>query len=181
MEQVNQKYDKIMGILKRTKPVLGSTNEIEEKVLHRILEKQETDGDLPDLINFLFGWTYIKWVRRSLVTASVFIVIVFAFQQSMIMKQLNILSRQIDSYERDASGVTSKYMNRKMLMLRYSGRRFPVINKINSDKQVEELLRSIDQLKKDYKDLHNMIEEDPELKKLIEKKLSEITDNKIKL
>ena len=46
---------------------------------------------------------------------------------------------------------------------------------------MEELFRTIDQLKKEYKDLDKMIEEDPELKKLIEKKLSEINGNKIKI
>ena len=46
---------------------------------------------------------------------------------------------------------------------------------------MEELFRTIDQLKMEYKDLDKLIEEDPELKKLIEKKLSEINGNKIKI
>ena len=41
MEQVNEKYEKVLEILRRTKPVLGSTDEIEENVLERISEKQE--------------------------------------------------------------------------------------------------------------------------------------------
>jgi hypothetical protein len=181
MGQTNEKYDKVLGILKGAKPVLGSTDEIAEKVLHKILEMMEPQADLSDLVKFLFGWTYIKWVRRSLITASVFLVTVFVFQQSMIMKQMNNLSRQIESYQRDTSGPSSEYMNRKMLLFRYSERRFQFTKKSDSDKQIGELLQSIDQLKKEYKQLHYMIEEDPELKKLIEKKLSEITDIKIKL
>jgi ferritin-like metal-binding protein YciE len=68
-----------------------------------------------------------------------------------------------------------------MMLLRFSGKRFPFIKKANSDKQLKELFRAIDQLKKEYKKLDSMIKEDPELKKLIEKKLSEIDGNKIKL
>jgi len=181
MEQANEKYEKVMEILRGTNPVLRSTNEIEEKVMNRISVNRRPDTDMSDLIDFLFGWTYIKWVRRSLVAASVFLVIVFVFQQSIMMRQISNLSRQIESYERDASGIPGGYTDRRMLMLRFSERRFPFLKKNNSDKQLEELFRTIDQLKMEYKDLQNMIEEDPELKKLIEKKLSEINGNKIKI
>ena len=181
MEQVNDKYEKVLEVLKRTKPVLGPTDEIEERVLYRISGKQKPEADLSDLIDFLFGWTYIKWVKRSLVTASVFLVILFIFQQSIIMKQIYHLSRQIESYERDASGVPGEHLDRRMLLYRFSEKRFVISKKSNSEKQVEELFRSIDQLKKEYKELNNLIEEDPELKKLIERRLLEITDNKIKL
>jgi hypothetical protein len=181
MEQVNDKYEKVMEILKRAKPVLGSSDEIEEKVMSKISGKRKHNRDLSDLLDFLFGWTYITWVRRSLITASVFLVVVFVIQQSLIMRQINNLSRQIDTYEKDASGVSSEDLNRKLMIFRLSDKRFPIIRKSESDKQVEELFRSIDQLKKEYKDMHNMIEQDPELKKLIEKKLSEITESKIKL
>jgi hypothetical protein len=181
MEQANGKYEKVLEILKRTKPVLGSTADIEKKVLNKISGKKKSKMDLSDLINFLFGWIYIAWVRRSLITASVCIVIVFVFQQSMMMKQINNMSRQIESYERDSKGISGEYPDRKMMLLRFSEKRFSLFKKTNSDKQVEELFRTIDQLKMEYKELDKLIKEDPELKKLIEKKLSEIDGNKIKI
>ena len=181
MEQVNGKYEKVLEILKRTKPVLGSSEDIEEKVLKRISRKQVPEQNLSDLLEFLFGWTYIAWVRRSLVAASVCIVIVFVFQQSMMMRQINNLSRQIESYERDASVVPGNFTDRRMLLLRFSEKRFPLFKKSKSDKQVEELFRTIEQLKREYKELDSILKEDPELKKMIEKKLSEINGNKIKI
>ncbi len=182
MEQVNEKYERVLEFLKQAKPVLDSTDEIEEKVTGTGSQRDRKQGrDLSELIDFLFGWTYITWVRRSLITASVFLVLVFVFQQSLIMNQINNLSRQIDTYEKDASGVSSENLNRRMLMYRLSDKRFPLVKKSESEKQLEKLFRSIDEFEKEYKDLHNMIEQDPELKKLIEKKLSEITESKIKL
>ena len=181
MEQEKGKYEKVLEILRRTNPVMSNPDEIEEKVLNSILEKQRPGTELNDLIDFLFGWTYITLVRRSLITVSVFLVIMFIFQQSIMMKQINHLSRQIDSYERDASGLPGEYPDRRMMMLRFSEKRLPFFRKARSEKQVEELFRTIDQLKKEYKDLDKMIKEDPELKKLIEKKLSEIDGNKIKI
>jgi len=179
MEQVSEKYEKVLKVLKQAKPVLDSTVDIEEKVLARISGDLKPKRDLSELIDFLFGWTNITWVRRSLITASAFLVIVFVFQQSLIMKQINNLSRQIDAYEKDATGVSGENLSRRMLIFRLSERRFPVVKKGESEKQLEELFRSIDKFEKEYKDLHNLIEQDPELKKLIEKKLSEITDSKI--
>lgn len=180
MEQVNGKYEKVMEILKRAKPVLGSTADIEEKVLYSISESNKSIMNLSDLINFLFGWTYITWVRRSLIAASVCVVTVFVFQQSIMMKQINNLSRQIESYERDASGVPGQYRDRRAV-LRFPEKRFSLFRKTNSDKQLEELFRTIDQLKMEYKELDKLIKEDPELKKLIEQKLSEINGNTIKI
>jgi hypothetical protein len=181
MEQTNEKYKKVLEILKNSKPVLGSYADIEEKVLERISVKQKSKIELSDLVDFLFGWTYIAWVRRSLITASVCMVIVFVFQQSIMMKQINNLSRQIESYERDASGAPLEYPERRMMFLRFSEKRFPLFRNGRSDKQVEELLRTIDQLKKEYKELDSMLKDDPELKGMIEKKLSEINGNRTKI
>jgi hypothetical protein len=181
MERGNDKYEKVIKILKDAKPVLGSTAGIEEKVLSRIPMKKKSKIDLSGLIDFLFGWTYIAWVRRSLITTAVLIVIVFVFQQSIMMKQIFNLSRQIESYERDASGIQGIYTERKMTILRFTEKRNPFFRKTNSEKQVEELFRTIEDLKKEYKELDSIIKEDPELKKLIEKKLSEIDGSKIKI
>lgn len=50
-----------------------------------------------------------------------------------------------------------------------------------SEKQMKELLESVNELQIKYKDLENLIEEDPELKKLIKKKLIENNRTKINL
>ena len=46
---------------------------------------------------------------------------------------------------------------------------------------MKELLESVNELQVKYKDLEKLIKEDPELKKLIEKKLIEINRTKINL
>jgi hypothetical protein len=181
MEPVNENYKKVLEILKQSKPVLNSSVEIEENVMERISPMRKHKRDFAGLIDFVFGWTYITWVRRSLITASVFLVLVFVLQQGLLIMQINNLGRKIDSYEKDASGVNREEMSRRLLIFRLSDKRFPKLKKGGSDKQLEELFRSIDDLKAEYKDLHIMIEQDPELKKLIEQKLSEITESKVKL
>jgi hypothetical protein len=181
MEQPVEKYKKVIGIMKSEKPVLTNPDEIVNEVLNRITAKKIAGEARMDLIDFVFSWIYIKWVRRSLVAASVLLVIVFVIQQSLMLKQIQRLSNRIESYENGASIVPGEIMEKRMLMLRFSEKRLPFLKKNSPDKQVDDLFRTIDQLKKEYKNLDNQINEDPELKKLIEEKLSEISGSKIKL
>lgn len=50
-----------------------------------------------------------------------------------------------------------------------------------SEKQMNELLESINELKTRYKDLEDLINGDPELKKLIEEKIKEKNHTKLNL
>ena len=181
MEQANEKYKRALEVLKRNTPVLNSPDDITEKVLSRLSGKYKQEKERFDLVEFFFGWTYINWVRRSLVAVSVFLAVMFVFQQSIIMKQINNLSRQIDYNGKGATAITGDLPDSRLMLFSIPGRRLQILRKFNSDKQVEDLFRSIDQLQKEYKSLHKIIEEDPGLKKLIEKRLSEISDSKVKL
>ena len=67
------------------------------------------------------------------------------------------------------------------MMYKISGRRFPAKSITISDKQMRQLLESVNELQTENKDLLNMIEGDPELKTIIEKKLIENSRTKIKL
>jgi hypothetical protein len=50
-----------------------------------------------------------------------------------------------------------------------------------SQKRIEMLLESLDKLQSDYGELMRIIQDDPELKELIEKKLDERNSTKVKL
>jgi signal recognition particle subunit SEC65 len=62
-----------------------------------------------------------------------------------------------------------------------SGRLFPSKTITISERQMKELLESVKELQIKYKDLEKLIEEDPGLKKNIEKKLIENNRTKINL
>jgi hypothetical protein len=181
MEKGNEKYDKVLEMLRKSEPVLTSADEITENVLKIISGKTKKRADLTEVLDFMFSWTYNVWVRRSLITAAAVMVIIFIYQQGVILNQINQLSRQINDSGWNASTVNMRYINNSTLLFRFRERLYPAGKTDISDRKVEELLRSIDQLKKEYKDLHELIENDPELKRLIEKRLSEIDGNKTKL
>lgn len=181
METESEKYKRILKILRESKPVLDSTEAIEMEVIRRISEVQKPKLLLSDLTEFLFGWIYINWVRRSLITTSVLLVMLFVWQNSVILRQNNFLIRHILVSEGKTVNIPSMRMEKLLMMYRNTSKRFSSENITVTDKQLNQLIESIDELKSQYKDLKNIIEENPELKKYIEEKLSEKNQTKINL
>ncbi len=181
MIQESEKYEKILSILKKSKPILKSTEDIEKEVIHRISGTQRTDFVLSDVIDFMFGWVYISWVRRSLIMASVVLVLIFVYQQGIILKQINFLSRQTILIDGETDSNPADEIEKKLIIYKLQSHRFPSNSIKISEKQMEQFLESVNELQVKYKDLLNLIEEDPELKKLIEKKMIESNRTKNKL
>jgi hypothetical protein len=173
MKTGNENYTKVMDILRKSKPELDSTGDIEREVIKRIERVNHSRLSLSDLVDFLFSWVYIQWVRRSLITASIALVLVFIYQQSVILKRIDYLSRQTIVTERESRSANAEEVEKMLMVYRNSGMRFPSKNITISERQMKELIESVNELQLKYKDLENLIEEDPELKKLIEKKLIE--------
>jgi signal recognition particle subunit SEC65 len=173
MEPGNEKYNKVLDLLRKSKPDLDSTDDIKREVIKRIERVNHSRLSLSDLVDFLFGWVYIQWVRRSLITASIALVLVFIYQQSVILKRIDYLSRQTIVTERENGSAPADEVEKMFMVYRNSGRRFPTKNITISEKQMKELIESVNELQLKYKDLENLIQEDPELKKMIEKKLIE--------
>ena len=181
MDMESEKYNKIVSVLRKSKPLLNSTEDIQREVIKKISMASHPKLNLSEVIEFLFGWVYISWVRRSLIIASVMLVVFFVWQQGIIMKQINYLSRQTIIIDRETATDPVEVIEKRLLIYKLSGRRFPSQTITISEKQMNQLLDSVNDLKIKYKDLINLIEEDPELKKYIENKLNENNRTKIKL
>jgi len=181
MEKSDEKLDRVINLLRNTKPLLGSTVDIEREVINEISKKHQNRLVISDIIDFLFGWAYIGWVRRSLITASVLLVVFFVWQQGIIIKQINYLSSQPVIVESEARSYLTDFSGNKMMLFKLFGNKLPAQNVTISKKQMDTLLESVNDLQTKYKDLIDLIEEDPELKKYIENKLTELNRTKIKL
>ena len=181
MYQGSEKYRRVLDLLRKCKPVLGSAEDIEAEVMKKISGVPRTGIHFSDIIDFLFGWVYIGWVRRSLITASVALVIIFVYQQGIILKQISLLSRQVIVSDKENYSNPSNELDSRILMYRLSGRRFPFQKITISEKELNQFLESINELHDKYKDLLKLIEEDPDLKRYIEKKLEENKRKNIKL
>ena len=181
METESEKYKKVMNLLRNSKPELDSTEDIEIEVIKMIKKADRTGFNLTDAIDFLFGWVYIGWVRRTIITASVALVLVFVFQQGVILKRIDILSRQTIVPVKENVTTASDEIKKLLVIYKNSGKRFPPKTITISEKEMKELLESVNELQSKYKEIETIIEGDPELKQLIEKKLIENNRTKINL
>jgi hypothetical protein len=181
MESDDGKYQKVIGLLKRSNPDPGSTLDIEQNVLSAIMNERKYESSSGSTIDIIFSWTSIKWVRYSLVTASVALVLLFVFQQSIIMREISQVNRIIIENGNTGYSPDNYEFERRAQLLNLSGKKLQLKQRELSDRKVKELLESIDKLGRDYQELRDVIDANPELRKLIEKKMAEVNENKIKL
>jgi hypothetical protein len=177
----SENYKKILKLLRSSKPTLLSTKEIENEVIKKISITLKPKYSISDVIDFFFGWVYINWVRRSLITCSVLLIMVFVWQQSIILKRINNLRRETITVERETSSKRIEDIERMLTRYSKSGGKLNTKTMDISEVEVEELLMSFKELQVKYKDLENLINSDPELKKYIGKKLEEKGNSKFKL
>jgi hypothetical protein len=178
MRAGNDRYKKIMEILRKSSPDLAEPEEIENEVIKRIQHENRRTRRVSDFIESLFGWVYIGWVRRSLVAAAVVLVGIFIYQQAFILKQVNTISKQVVNIGNESVSVSSSELDKKLTLYKISTRLSPGREIKISENQLEELLYSYKNLQIRYKDIMRIIEEDPELKQYIENKLDEEKRNK---
>jgi hypothetical protein len=181
MRTEDGKYERVMDLLRKSPPGLSSAEGIQKEVMRRISKKTRKSALNEELIDILFGWIYIGWVRRTLITASVILVVVFVWQQSVILKQINFLGKQIIVPGEETILTTSQQAEKLLTLYKSSQKVFTSRSITISEKQLNQLLESVNELKVQYKDLIELIDENPELKKYIEEKLADKAKTKIKL
>jgi hypothetical protein len=181
MKPESEKYYKVLDLLRKSKPELDSTENIEIEVIKQIKRTDHARSNISDAVDFLFSWVYIVWVRRSLITASFALVMIFVYQQGIILKRIDLISRQAVISDKGIIATPTEQLEKLLTIYRMSGRKFPSQDMTISEGQMKELLESVKELQLKYKDLENLIEGDPELKKLIEQKLTNSNRNKVNL
>ena len=174
------KYERVLDLLRKSKPVLQSPDVIRDKVVDRIMSNGDKKDSSPGILDFLFGWVYIEWVRKGLITASAAIVLVFIYQQGVILKRINNLNRQTVFIESQIITGSSNNADAAFLY-RLAGRKIPAGDLNISERQMRQMMRSYNELEEKYRDLLNLIAGDPALTKYIEEPLSEDYKRKLKL
>ena len=181
MKAGSEKYDRVINLLRKSNPELDSTAGIERDVIRKISEIERSGINFSGVVDFLFGWVYIGWVRRSLIAASVVMVMIFVYQQGVILKRIDKISRQVVVSDKEIIPNIDDKIEKLLMVYKNSGRKFPSKTITISEGQMKELLESVKDLQSKYKDLEELIDGDPELKKLIEKKLTDSNRTKINL
>lgn len=177
MENSSDSYQKVLDLLKRSRPQPGHPQIMEEKIMQSIKMHNAGMTLTPSGPGGLFGWTRIVWVRRAFSAAAVLMLVFLAYQQSIIIRQISVLNQQLvpGNPGKPSSGTAGSM---ELLLYRLSAGRDQEISSEISGDRVVELIESAGMMSEKYRDLLQMINEDPDLKKLIEQKLEKKLENK---
>jgi hypothetical protein len=173
MTSHNNKYIKIIGVLKKSKPELLFPEHVEDKIINRITGVNQEEGRLPGILEGLFGWIYIGWIRRALTTIAIMLVGLFVYQQAFIMRQVRQISEKVINISNGSNSVTSQGMMKMMTFYKISNSLSSGETTLISERELEELINSYQDIIDRYRDLMEIIKTDTVLKELIEKRLEE--------
>ena len=181
MDEGKNKYEKVVKIIRESKPVLSNAGEIEDAVIRSIRDKEKDRGLIIGLVESIYGWIYIGWVRRSLVGAALIIFTVFIYQQADILRSVRSLEKEIVSISSEQPSVNVRDLERRFTVFKISskistGRKIEVY-----ESQLQEIIDSYKNLEQKYENLNRIIEEDSLLKNYFENKLKEEENNRSKI
>jgi hypothetical protein len=181
MDQEQERYDKVIEVLRRSRPNPGDPEHLSEKVIRQI-QKERTSVSVTELISeFIFGWVYVGWVRRVMVTAAICLMLFFGYQQSVTLKKIESISaRSLVDVDLLNPGIYRSVPNR-MKMFTVFGRKTGEGKIEISEKELDKFIESMNDLQERYKDIFRRIETDQELKKYVEDRLNKRVSVKPKI
>ncbi|HLP73456.1 MAG TPA: hypothetical protein VK155_11180 [Bacteroidales bacterium] len=171
MKTGEEKYREVIKALKNSAEDPLRVTEIEEAIIRSVSEPGKSGSEKQGVLDFIFGWIWIGWVRTSLITASFCLVIFFVWQQNNILNKIEKLQSEIRQNDRMITYNPSLSLERKLLLNRISEDE-SLTEKITIDRS--DLLRMIDSLEivqNRYRNIMELIGNDPALKKAVEQKL----------
>lgn len=173
-----EKYRRAVDLLKEAGRI-HDVSQVEREVMTKLYDLENRKSPAVVIYGFLFGWTEIMWVRRSLILASFVLILMFVYQQSVIVRQLNTLSSHIvfDNL-RPSSSIQTERLTRLKLIKSSAGR---MDEDLLTDEQIQQMIKSYDKLRTEYESLLKIIEADPELKRIFNERLSDMNHEKIKM
>jgi hypothetical protein len=173
----NNKYDRLIDSLRKSKPVFNNAEDLSERVIRHIREEKSAVTLRELVIEFFFGWVYIGWVRKSMVTAAIVILIFFGYQQTLILQRINGLPPQNSAYDQAPGAISGDKATNSMVLFRMNGKKLSEKEITISEKEIDELIKSVNKIQLKYGDLFTLIEKDPVLKKYVESKMIQSRKN----
>jgi hypothetical protein len=90
------KYNKVIEILKKNKPILEEKERLTEQIMNSLQKPENETKMFQEKLSFyLFGWADVKWVRGAMAVAATFLIGIFIIQQVAITDRINSLEEQL--------------------------------------------------------------------------------------
>ena len=164
----NDKYFKVIKVLKGNKPTLPDKKELIDGVMQKIRGEAQKTTVHEKLSNYLFGWADIGWVRGTMALAATVLIGIFIIQQVVITDRINSLEKQlvrtVNTYQNQETdlGIMQKVLLNVVAKDQMADDSITV-----SRSDLEELLNAYLELKKNYDE----IKENRSVETYIQKKI----------
>jgi hypothetical protein len=90
-----KKYTRLINRLKNSSPELEFKEVLVDEIMERIRKPEPSSGGKGKLIDYIFGWSGIYWLRGSMAAIAAVFVGVFIFQQVSIANRFDSLENQL--------------------------------------------------------------------------------------
>ncbi len=88
-------YYKVIENLKSSKPTLTDREELIDRIMNKIHVKGERMSIQKIVSQYLFGWAEVKWIRGAMALAATLFIGIFIIQQVVITDRINSLEKQL--------------------------------------------------------------------------------------
>ncbi len=151
--EAKDKLDKIYSRLDSYKPEPEDRSDMIRNVMDKTSEPNK-EQSIGKIMNILFGWTEILWVRRGLITISMGLIFVFVFQQFSIVSRIGQLeSRMVESSTEKILRQQGEHVLLNSVIMKEMQEGQLQDSVMVSDKDLRDLVNSYSDLQRRYQDL----------------------------
>lgn len=172
MKGIDEDYDKFTEVMGRSHDAPAYPDLLAERIIGRVLGESRKAGSRLTIQKFIFGWTSVAWVRRSLAIASLLLVGMFAYQQFEILtgiRDINYRMKEGGGFEVRPS---ASYDQGKVLQLATSPSDGLDSIKVSVE-DISRLIESYNKLEISWERINRILQRNPDLLRKIEKEYSE--------
>ena len=180
MSENAEKYDKVVRMLRKSEPFLLHPESIEDMVIKRIKNNNRMKDTSP-VLDGLFSWIYIGWIRRSFILLSISLLMIFVYQQAGIIRAVRNLENEVVSIKDGKDLNKTSGIERRLTLFKVTSGLVPEHRVEIYESQLKEFMDSYNEILVKYKNLTKIIEEDTLLKKYVETRLTDESRDKSKL
>ncbi|MCB9013480.1 MAG: hypothetical protein H6539_05515 [Bacteroidales bacterium] len=95
MENTEDKYRRLIDRLRENKPELEGADDLTDSIMRKIRRESEKGMNPGDILNWLFAWAGIPWLRNSLTAAMFATIFFFIFQFSSLNRKIDKLESRL--------------------------------------------------------------------------------------
>ncbi len=95
MEDNEKNYEKLIKLLSAHEPEMADAEELTESIMTEIRKEKQRDARPAISLYWIFGWILVPWMRNSLTTAMVLILLFSVFQLTSLNRKVDILENQL--------------------------------------------------------------------------------------